>query len=194
METFPLLRQIARDWWTVLLRGILAILFGVLALVNPAVAGLALVTVFGVYALIDGAFAIAGGVRRKHGWGVVHGVIALLAGIAAFVRPVVTALALTTLVGAFAIVSGLVQIAVAWRTRHEIEGEGWLILGGAAAVVFGGLVLANPFEGAGAILLVIGAYAVAFGLALVLGAFRLKTLPARLDALAASAAAPRAAR
>jgi uncharacterized membrane protein HdeD (DUF308 family) len=194
METFPLLRHIAKDWWTVLLRGILAILFGVLAFAQPVLAGVALVTVFGVYALIDGTFAILGGVKAKHGWGIVHGVVAVLAGIAAFVQPVVAGMAITTFIGAFAIVTGIVQIATAWRIRHEIEGEGWIMLGGLAAIVLGGLLVARPLLGGVSIVLLVGAYAIAFGLALVFGAFRLKKLPEKLDALVAKASAERAAR
>jgi uncharacterized membrane protein HdeD (DUF308 family) len=174
-----LLRTLGRAWWLVLLRGLAAIIFGVLAWTWPGVTLITLVLFWGAYALIDGVAALVGGWQTKAGgkpmWQVVLiGVIGIAAGIFTFVSPAVTAIALLLLIAAWAIVNGIFQIAAAIRLRKEIANEWLLILSGALSVVFGLVMVANPGAGAIAVLWVIGAFAVAYGVLLVILAFKLK--------------------
>ena len=170
LTPFPVaLREVlAKNWWLLLLRWIAAVAFGVLAFVWPGITLLALVFLYGAYALIDGVLAITAAVRNRGtaaptGWLVFIGVLGLLAGLATFFWPGITALALLVLIAVWSILQGLFSIAGAIRLRREIEGEWLLIVSGLLSVAFGALVLLRPGAGALAIVWIIGAYAVVFG-------------------------------
>jgi uncharacterized membrane protein HdeD (DUF308 family) len=193
-ETFPFLRRVARDWWALLVRGLAALAFGIMALVQPGEAALVLVWLFGAFALVDGVIATYGAFRFKHWWGLVHGVFAILAGMIALVNPVGMGFAIVTFVGAYAIVAGILQIAAAWRMRKEMEGEVWIMLGGLALILCGGVILARPLLGGLSVMLVVAAFAIVNGIALILASIRFKRLPEKLDALASRAEADRSAR
>lgn len=174
-----LLRALGRTWWLLLLRGIAAIVFGVLAWAWPGVTLITLVLLWGVYALVDGVAALVSGWQSKDGgkpmWQVVLiGVVGIAAGIFTFVSPGVTAIALLLLIAAWAIANGVFQIAAAIRLRKEIESEWLLILSGALSVLFGAFMIARPGAGALAVLWLIGVFAVAYGALLVILAFKLK--------------------
>jgi uncharacterized membrane protein HdeD (DUF308 family) len=150
-----------------------------MALAWPGVTLLMLTLFWGAYALVDGVTALWSGWQAKdHGkplWHVVLiGVIGVAAGIFTFASPQLTAIALLTLIAAWAIVTGVFQIMAAIRLRKEIANEWLLILSGALSVVFGGLMLANPGAGAMAVLWLISAFSIAFGVLLVGFAFRLR--------------------
>ncbi|HEX6710465.1 MAG TPA: HdeD family acid-resistance protein [Rubrobacter sp.] len=169
----------AGHWWALALRGVIAILFGLAALLRPGIALGALILLFGAYALVDGAFAIVGvfgGTRSgTPRWLLLlEGVVSILAGIIAFVYPGLTALALLYLVAAWAIVTGLAQIATAIRLRQEITGELALILGGILSVIFGLLLAVLPRVGILSLIWLIGVYAVVFGILLLITAFRVR--------------------
>ena len=171
LTPFPVaLREVlAKNWWLILLRGIMAVAFGVLAFVWPGITLLALVFLFGAYALIDGILSIIAAARNRGttaptGWLAFIGVLGLLAGLATFFWPGITALALLVLIAVWSILQGLFTIAGAIRLRREIEGEWLLIVSGLLSVTFGALVLLRPGAGALAVVWIIGAYAVAFGL------------------------------
>jgi uncharacterized membrane protein HdeD (DUF308 family) len=164
----------------VALRGLAAIVFGVLAFVWPAITLWALVLLFGAYMLVDGIFAIVAAVRaagREARWWLllIEGVLGVLAGLVAAFWPGLTALALLYFIAAWAIVSGILEIAGAIRLRREIEGEWALGLSGALSLLFGVLLVVIPAP-AGLLSLVwlIGAYALAFGVLLLVLAFRLR--------------------
>lgn len=164
-------------WWVLLLRGLAAIAFGVLTWVLPGISLGALVILFGVYAMADGILgvwaAIAG--RKEHeSWWVLllWGLLGIGAGGLTFAAPGVTALVLLFYIAIWAIATGMLQIVAAIRLRKEIEGEWWLILGGLASVVFGILLVAQPGAGALAVLWLIAAYAIFFGILLVMLAFK----------------------
>jgi uncharacterized membrane protein HdeD (DUF308 family) len=168
---------LARYWWMILLRGILAILFGLLVFAWPGITLLSLVFLFGFYALADGianvVTAIGGRGEQEHWWvllllGVAGGAL----GILTFLNPGLTALALLFYIAVWAIVTGVLQIVAAVRLRREIEGEFWLALAGAASVGLGLLLLARPGEGALAVLWIIGFYAILFGVVLLILAFK----------------------
>ena len=175
----PVLPVLSRNWWALALRGLAAIVFGVLAFAWPGLTLWALVLLFGAYMLVDGIFAIVGAVRaagRETRWWLllVEGVLGVLAGLVAFLWPGITALALLYLVAAWAIVTGILQIVGAIRLRREIEGEWALILGGVLSVIFGLVLAVLPGSGILALVWLIGAYAVVSGVLLIVLAFRVR--------------------
>jgi len=168
---------LSRTWWMLLLRGLIAIAFGLLIWLQPAVSLAALVLFFGAYVLADGILGVWGAVmgRKEHeDWWVLllWGLVGVGVGILTFMAPGVTALALLFYIAAWAIATGVLQIIAAVRLRKMIRGEWWLILGGLASVIFGVLLMASPGTGALAVLWLIAAYAVVFGVLLVLLAFK----------------------
>src|ERR1700704_5650273 len=172
------------SWWALVLRGLAAIAFGVLAFVWPHMTLTALVFLWGAYALVDGLFAIVAGVKsyeEQRRWWVLllEGLLSVAAGVLAFVIPGITALVLLLLIAAWAIVTGAFEIGAAIQLRKYITGEWLLALAGLASVLFGFALLINPRAGAIAVAWLIGAYAVLFGLLLVAFGFRLKSLLSR---------------
>ena len=171
---------LARSWQSLALRGLAAVLFGLLTLVWPDVTLLVLVTLFGAYALVDGVAALVAAFRgppeaRAHrGTLVLEGLLSVAAGIVAFVWPDITALALLYLIAAWAVVTGILEIVAAVALRRELENEWFLGLMGAASVLFGVLLFARPGAGALTVTWLIGAYAVAFGALLLALAWRLR--------------------
>ena len=169
--------QLARHWWVIGLRGLAAILFGVLAFVWPGMTLAVLVLLFGAYALVDGVLtllaAVRGGVQHRIVM-LVEGVVSVLAGLAAFVWPGLTALVLLYIIAFWAIVTGVLEIVAAIRVRRAISNEFGLVIGGVVSVVFGVVLLIAPGAGALAVIFLIGAYAVVFGIALLGLAWRLR--------------------
>jgi len=176
-----MLGLLSRHWWVLLVRGLLAILFGVLALAWPGLTLVSLVLLFGAWALVSGLFAIAGAFSARKlfpNWWMLllTGLLGLAVGILTFYRPGITAISLLWYIAFWAIFTGIVEIVEAVRLRKEIQGEGWLMLAGAASVIFGVLVLISPGAGALALLTVIAAYAIVFGVIMVIASLRLKKL------------------
>ena len=177
-----ILQRLAVNWWVFVLRGVLAILFGLGTFVMPGMTLLALVLLYAAYAFGDGLVAaIAAFTRRKPGeafpWSVLLiGLVGVAAGIVAFMYPGLTAIVLLYLIAAWHIVRGISEIFVAVQLRKEIEGEGWLIAGGALSVLFGLFLFARPGAGALALLWMIGAFAILFGIITVVVGFKLKGL------------------
>src|ERR687890_1931301 len=171
---------LSRNWWMLALRGLAAIVFGVLAFVWPDITLFVLVLLFGAYMLVDGIFAIVAAVRaagREARWWLllIEGVLGVLAGLVAALWPGLTALALLYFIAAWAIVSGIFEIVGAIRLRREIEGEWALGLSGALSVLFGVLLVAvGPGVGLLSLVWLIGAYALAFGVLLLVLAFRVR--------------------
>ena len=175
---------LTRNWWLVVLRGVLAILFGLTAFFWPNLTWLVLVLMFGVYALVDGAFAMLSGlVSSKYSprWWVflLEGLVSVAAGVVALVRPGLAGFALILVIGAWAILTGILEIAAAIRLRREISNEWMLGFGGFVSLVFGFLVLFQPAAGGLVITLMIGAYALIFGILLVALGLRLRKLDVR---------------
>jgi uncharacterized membrane protein HdeD (DUF308 family) len=172
--------SLSENWSMVALRGGAAIIFGVLALALPGITLLALVLLFGSYAIVDGILNIVAAVRRREGRGpwwllLIEGVVSIGAGVVTFVMPGLTALLLVYVIGAWAIITGALEVAAAVRLRKEITNEWWLALSGVLSIVFGALVMLAPGAGALAMVLWIGGYSIVFG-ALLLGlAFRLRS-------------------
>lgn len=175
MKGNPLtLQTIGKNWWVLLIRGILAILFGILAFALPGATLLTLVLIYGIYALADGIAAIVVGARTR-GWTfILMGALGIIVGILTFVYPGITAVVLLYLVAAWAIVRGIFEIAAAVVWRRVISNEWFLILGGVISIIFGAVMLADLAAGALAIIWLIGVWAVVFGIVLVILAFRVR--------------------
>lgn len=173
-----LLHKLAKNWWALALRGVAAIVFGILAFAWPGITVVSLVILYGAYALVDGVFsifaAISGGTPAPRWWLAVVGIIGILAGLIAFANPVLVGLYLLIFIGIWAIVSGIFEIIGAIRLRKEIDNEWLLILHGLLSVLFGIVMLVEPVTGALALIWVIGAYAIAAGILMIALAFRLK--------------------
>jgi uncharacterized membrane protein HdeD (DUF308 family) len=177
-----MLGTLAQHWWVVLLRGLAAILFGLMAYAWPGVTIAVLVLIWGAYALVDGAFEIVAGVRAKYGSLVLLGTLGVAAGVVTFFWPGITAIALLYIIAFWAIVAGVLQISAAFRLRKEIEGEWLWILSGLCTVVLGCLLIARPGAGALSVAWLIGSFAIAWGILLVILAFKLKGHHGRLQA------------
>ena len=166
-------------WWLVLLRGILMLLFGIIALVSPGIALLTLVYLFGSYAVLDGLSAITIGIRSRGephwGWTIVQGVVSVLAGVITLVWPGVTALALLYVVAFWAIVLGIGEIGGAFTSRRSgSQAWGWALVTGVLNVVLGIVLLAWPASGILALVWLVGIFTLAGGLTLILLAFRVR--------------------
>ena len=178
---------LVRNWWALALRGALAIVFGLLAFVNPAITLAAMVLLFGAYSLVDGVFAIIAGLRaaqRHERWWpfALEGLAGVVIAVIAFARPAATAFALLMLVSAWAVISGVFRIAAAVKLRKEIEGEWLLIANGVLSVLFGIYIIVFPGAGLVTLVWLIGVYAMIFGIILLALAFRLRSHRAALKA------------
>jgi uncharacterized membrane protein HdeD (DUF308 family) len=166
-----MLDSLARYWWMVVLRGAVAVLFGLLALIWPDITLLALVILFGAYVLVDGVFALvaAFGPRAegRRFWLALQGIAGIAIGAITFFWPTITALVLLTVIAIWAIVTGVLQVMAAIRLRREMRGEWLLALSGVLSVVIGIILLVWPRSGAVGLVLLIGAYAVVFGASLI---------------------------
>jgi uncharacterized membrane protein HdeD (DUF308 family) len=171
--------ELARWWWAFILRGVLAIAFGVLAFLAPMWGLAILVTLFGAWALVDGVTSLWTGIRRRkvdRSWWleVAEGIVSILAGIIAIVLVELAAEILLYIIAAWAIVTGVFQIWAAIRLREKIRGEFWLGLAGAASILFGILLFLFPAAGVLTVVWLIGSGAIAIGLFLVILGWRLR--------------------
>jgi uncharacterized membrane protein HdeD (DUF308 family) len=169
---------LARNWWAVVIRAVVAVVFGLIALLAPGIALLSFVILFSAYMLVDGVFEIVAAVRamaRHERWGllVVEGLASLAAGAAAFFLPVLTLAALVYLVAFWALITGVLELFAAPRLARG-HGQIWMFLGGLASIVFGVLVLIAPVVGAVVLTWWIGAYALVSGIGLFFLAFHLR--------------------
>lgn len=164
--------QLARNWWLVLLRGLAALLFGVLAFISPFITATVLVLFFGAYALVDGIVAVYASLTHRAGhdrWWVLllEGLVGIAVGLLTFAYPDVTTLILLYFIAVWAILTGILEIMAAIRLRREIEGEWLLVFSGILSIIFGILVVIFPALGATAVVWLIAIYAILFGLLLI---------------------------
>jgi uncharacterized membrane protein HdeD (DUF308 family) len=169
---------LARNWWALLLRGLIGVALGVLTFAMPAVSLASLVLVFAVYMLADGVLGIVAAVRaaRRHerwGWLVLEGLLDIGAGAAALVVPGLTIIVFVALVAAWAIVSGGAMALAALRYNKR-DGRWLMGLAGVLSIIWGVLLAFAPITGALVLTLWIGAYALVFGITLIVLAFRLR--------------------
>jgi uncharacterized membrane protein HdeD (DUF308 family) len=172
--------SLVRSWWVFALRGVLAIMFGVLAVLWPDLTLVALVALFAAYALLSGTVAVIGAVRnrkRDDNWWLllILGMVSIGAGVIAVIHPALTALVLVLVMGANALVTGVLDIIAAVRLRKTIRGEWLLVLSGALSIAFGVLVFLYPGAGALALVWLVSFYAVLAGAMWLTLAARLRT-------------------
>jgi uncharacterized membrane protein HdeD (DUF308 family) len=175
----PMLHALAKGWWLLLLRGIASIIFGVLAFAWPGLTLVTLVLFYGAFVLIDGVIALiaafSGGPKPLPTWWlVVVGLLSIAAGVVTFMMPGITAILLVLFMGAWALVHGIFEIIGAIQLRKEIDNEWMLILSGVVSVLFGLIVLIAPGAGALALIWVIAAYSIVFGITFIALALRLR--------------------
>ncbi len=173
-----MVHALAKNWWLILLRGIAAVIFGVLTFAWPGVTLLTLVMLYGAFALVDGALAlvaaIMGGQPAPRWWLALVGLLGLVAGLITLALPGITAVILLYCIAFWAIAIGAMQIVGAIRLRKEIDNEWMLIASGVISVLFGLVMILSPGAGALGLLFVIGVYAVIHGIMLITLAFRLR--------------------
>jgi uncharacterized membrane protein HdeD (DUF308 family) len=172
----------ADHWWAFALRGVAAVIFGILAFVWPGVTLAVLVLFWGAYALVDGILALVAAFRtgQDHRWWlIVEGVVGIAAGVVTFLWPGLTALVLIYIIAVWALITGVLEILAAIRLRRVIENEWWMALSGVASLIFGVILLIAPGAGALALIWLIAAYAIVFGVLLLALAFRLRGLSQR---------------
>jgi uncharacterized membrane protein HdeD (DUF308 family) len=182
-----LLETLKRHWWVPVLRGVAAIIFGIMAFVYPGLTVAVLVLLFGAWVLVDGIFRVIGAIGHRAsdpdwGWQLVIGILGIVIGFLTFHAPAVTALALVIYIAAWALMIGTTEIVVAIRLRREIRGEWFLILMGIVSLIFAIMLLWNPLPGALALVWLIGSYAIVFGLLGIIFGFRLHSLPVSVTA------------
>jgi uncharacterized membrane protein HdeD (DUF308 family) len=174
-----MVRTLSQNWWLVVLRGVLAILFGVLTFVWPAITLLTLVVMFGVYAIVDGLIAVWTGLSRtkdsSRWWTfLLEGLISIGAGVIALFRPGLATLVFIYMIASWAVITGILEIVAAIRLRNEITNEWMLGLGGVVSIALGVLLFLQPLAGGLAIVWTVAAYAIIFGVLLVILGFRLR--------------------
>jgi uncharacterized membrane protein HdeD (DUF308 family) len=173
-------------WWALVLRGVAAVAFGLLAFYRPGITLGALIVLFAAYALIDGIFAIAAAINRTDltgHWGFMflRGILSIAASILAMTYPAMTSFALLYLIAGWAIATGIVEISAAIRLRKVISGEWRLVASGLLSIIFGVVLAAYPGRGVLAVVWIIGTFAVAFGGLLIGLGFKLRALGKRFE-------------
>lgn len=181
----PNVGDLAAHWWALVVRGLAAVLFGVLTLVAPGLTLFALVILFGLYALVDGVFALTLAARatragRSWGWLLFAGVASVVAGVVTFLWPGLTAMALLFVIALWAVLVGIAQVAAAVRLRSLMRHEWLLTASGVLSIALGLLLYILPSTGVLALAWLIGIYAILFGALLVALGFKLHA-PHRRD-------------
>ena len=169
---------LAQNWWAVALRGVFAILFGLVALFVPGATILSLVLFFSAYMLVDGVLGIVAAVKaagRHQRWGlfVLEGILNIATGVVAFVWPGLTAVVFVLMLAAWSLLTGVLMVVAAFRLNPAF-GRGWLVFSGIVSVLFGIALVIAPVVGLVVLTWWLGAYAVAFGVALLVLAFKLR--------------------
>jgi uncharacterized membrane protein HdeD (DUF308 family) len=170
---------LAKNWWLIVLRGVLAILFGLSAFLWPGLTLLVLITMFGVYAIVDGVVAVVSGlkqVKNSSRWWVflLEGLVSIGAGVVALIWPDLASAVLLGIIAAWAIITGVFEISAAIRLRREINNEWLLMLGGLLSILFGVALIWWPAAGGLALIWIMGSYALIFGVLLIALGFRLR--------------------
>lgn len=168
-------------WRLIVLRGVAAVLFGILAFILPGITLTSLLIIFAVFAVLDGVFALITGIEAPKGVSgrgslIMRGLIGIVVGVVAFSHPGITAVSLLYLIGAWAIFSGGAEIGAAFLLRSELTNEFFLLIAGGLSILFGVLMFKNPGAGALSVVWLIGAYAIAYGILELMLAFKLRRL------------------
>lgn len=168
----PNVSTLAARWWVLVVRGVAAILFGILAIVMPGISLFLLIILWGAYALVDGVLNLILAARRARagrswGWLLFEGIVSVGAGVVTFAWPGITGLVLLFVIAVWAVLTGIARIVAAIGLRRQISGEWLLATSGVVSIAFGVLLMLYPASGALALVWMIGAYAIVFGVLLI---------------------------
>ena len=167
------------DWWLVALRGVIALVFGVVALAWPSATATAIVVLVAVFVLLDGILSLVFAARSQRsswGFGVFEGVVGVIIGVLALSMPRITAMVLAVLIGVWALVTGIIELMTALRLRAEV-GPVWLLgVAGVLSILLGIAIIVAPGAGVVAMTVLVGIYALLFGVALVVYGLRLRSV------------------
>ena len=178
-----IVERVAERWWSPVLRGVLAIVFGVLTVYVPAAAVLGLVVLYGIYALADGitSFVMLSSARGRRRWFFgIAGVLSIAAGLIALFWPGITAAALFFVIAWWAILLGITELAGAVAYSDVIENEWPVVVSGLLWVGFGLLLVIWPATGVVAVLALIATAAILRGITLIVAGARLRRLQLRI--------------
>lgn len=186
LDDRPVVLGLSRWWWTFVLRGVIAIAFGVLAFLAPVWGIAILVALFAAWAIIDGIGSLIAGWRTRgqdRSWWleILEGLVGVAAGVIALAVPEFAAQALVLIIGIWAILTGIIEIVLAVRLRRVIRGEIWMALAGVASMLFGALIFLFPAAGALSLVWLIGAFAVVFGAFEIGLGWKLRSLPRAVE-------------
>lgn len=178
-----MIEVLTQKWWAVALRGVLAIVFGIVALVFPGATLVSLALIFGAYAFVSGMFALVaafGSRGRDAVWYVLDGILGIAVGVATFFFPGITAQALVFLIGVWAILTGIFEVIAGFEL--PIKRDWLLVISGIISIIFGVLVFAYPVSGALAVVWMIGIYALVHGIMMLAFGIRLRSLRGNIAA------------
>ena len=166
--------SITVNWWALALRAVAALVLGILCFVLTGIALALLVVLFAAYLLVDGVFALIAAFRGRSWFLGLEGLLGIVAGIVAFVLPGLTALVLALIIATWAILTGILEIYASFHLRKVIRNEWMLGLGGVLSIIFGLLMAIFPGAGLATIVYLIGAYAILWGVMLLILALTLR--------------------
>ncbi len=175
-----MLSRIRGEWWLVALRGLVAVIFGVIALTRPSDTAAAVVILVALFVLVDGVLSLVAAIRASRpNWAfpMFEGILGVVIGILALVMPRITAMVFAVLIGIWALVTGIIELVMASRLRGQF-GSNWLLgVAGGLSVIFGIAFIVAPSAGVVALTVIVGIYALLFGIAMIVYGFRLRRVP-----------------
>lgn len=171
-----MLQAMIDNWWAFVLRGVLAILFGLAAFAWPGLTAAVLMMFLGAWFLVDGVFGLIAAFRSEEDrmMGILLSAISMVAGLMVLVKPLAGMVAVTIVIGVWAIFKGVLEISAAIRLRKEMEDEWFFILAGVLSIIFGAVIILRPGVGLMAVVWILGFYAILFGILMVVLGFKLK--------------------
>jgi uncharacterized membrane protein HdeD (DUF308 family) len=172
-----------KHWWQILIRGLIALIFGIMVLAWPGLSLLIFAIIFGAFVFVDGIFTLVAAIKYKAGagsrtWLYIRGIAGIIVGLITFFWPAITALALVILIGAWALVTGVMELVFAFKANQDTALRWMFAISGILSLILGILILAQPLAGMLIVIWIIGAYAVLAGILLIITGFRLRSFKA----------------
>lgn len=187
LNTLTMLKTFLNNWWLLVLKGVLLIVFGIIAILNPGVTFTVMLIWFSAYLIIDGVFSLVSVFRnwqtQEDKWlFVLEGVLGIVLGVLIYRSPETYALFAVLMMAFWAIFAGITRIGLAIQLRKEIEGEGWLALSGVLSILFGIIIIAQPSIGVSTLVFIIAIFALIIGTALIMLGLRVRKLRDKVEA------------